>query len=364
MNQINRQTRGYNFGAGPAMLPESILKNVQEELLNWHGTGMSILEIGHRTPLFIELMQEAEWLLRELLVIPDHYHVLFLSGAARTQFSMIPMNFIHPAVQAGYLVSGIWSYLAYKEAMHLSNAYCIGGSEALQYRDLPRYHVKDIRDETAYVYYTPNETINGVRFPNIPAGIKPPLIADMTSCLLSEPIQVSDYGLIFAGAQKNIAPAGLTLVIVRDDLLKTISAKLPTMLDYRVHAKERSLYATPATFQCYMALKMFQWIKAQGGVDSLYALNCQKASKLYKYIDESPNYQCLVEPNARSLMNVCFYLSDSSQEAAFIQQSNARGLYALQGHREVGGMRASLYNAMPMAGVDALIEFMQDFSRA
>jgi len=362
MNRIIQQTRGYNFGAGPAMLPESVLKDAQQELLNWRGTGMSILEIGHRTPLFTELMLETEYLLRELLVIPDHYHVLFLSGAARTQFAMIPMNFIHPSVQAGYLVSGIWSYLAYKEAMHLSNAYCIASSESLQYRALPSYHIRDIRDETAYVYYTPNETINGVRFPSIPAGIKPALIADMTSCLLSEPIQVSDYGLIFAGAQKNIAPAGLTLVIVRDDLLKTISTKLPTMLDYRVHAETKSLYATPATFQCYMALKMFHWIKAQGGVDALYALNCQKAAKLYQYIDESSSYRCLVEKNARSLMNICFYLTDPSQETAFIQQSKARGLYALQGHREVGGMRASLYNAMPMEGVDALIEFMQDFS--
>lgn len=362
MNQVIQQTRGYNFGAGPAMLPESVLRECQSELLNWNHTGMSILEIGHRTPMFTALMQEAEQLLRDLLIIPENYHVLFLPGATRAQFSMVPMNFIHPAVQAGYLVSGVWSYMAYKEATRLSHAYCIASSEASGFHELPQFSMKDIRAETAYVYYTPNETINGIRFPKPPEGIKPALIADMTSCLLSEPINVTDYGLIFAGTQKNIGPAGLTVVIVRDDLLKTISAKLPTMLDYRVHVEAHSLYATPPTFQCYMALKMFQWIKAQGGVNALYELNCRKAQMLYDYIDASPDYYCLVDKASRSLMNICFHLTDPKREADFIQQSNARGLYALQGHRLVGGLRASLYNAMPAAGVDALIDFMQDFS--
>lgn len=362
MNQATPPNRGYNFGAGPAMLPESILRECQNELLNWNNTGMSILEIGHRTPLFSALMQEAEQLLRELLTIPEHYHVLFLPGATRTQFSMVPMNFIRPSTQAGYLVSGVWSSLAYQEAAHLSRAYCIASSDASNFYELPKFSLNDIRDDTAYVYYTPNETINGIRFPKPPKGIKPPLIVDMTSCLLSEPIKVSDYGLIFAGAQKNIGPAGLTLVIVRDDLLKTISAELPTMLDYRVHAKAQSLYATPPTFQCYMALKMFQWVKAQGGVHALYELNCRKAQALYQYIDESSDYHCLVDKASRSLMNVCFHLTDPTREADFIQQSSAHGLYALQGHRLVGGLRASLYNAMPMAGVDALIDFMRDFS--
>lgn len=355
--------RPYNFGAGPAALPESVLLEAQAELLNWQGRGLSIMEVGHRTAEFQQLMHDAEADLRALLAIPENYHVLFLGGAARTQFAMVPMNFIPPGQQAGYLISGIWSALACDEGRKLKSAYCIASSGNDGFKQTPDSVDWQIHDNTAYVYYTPNETVNGVRFADVPIVSEIPLIADMTSCLLSEPIDVSKFGLIFAGAQKNIAPAGLTVVIVRKDLLNlNHETPIPTMLDYRTHVMNKSLYATPPVFNCYMAAKMFKWLKAQGGVEALYQINCDKAARLYHYIDSSSFYQCPVEPHSRSLMNVCFSLVKPELEDAFLTQANNRGLHALKGHRMVGGLRASLYNAMPMAGVDALIAFMQDFA--
>lgn len=356
------KTRAYNFGAGPATLPESILAEAQAELLNWQDLGLSILEIGHRTPEFISLLEQAEADLRLLLAIPKHYHVLFLSGAARTQFAMIPMNFLAKGERAGYLVSGIWSELAFKEAQKLADVYCLASSKDQEYKTVPNAVDYPVDANTRYIYYTPNETINGVRYPQVPQ-VSVPLIADMTSCLLSEPINVTDFGLIFAGAQKNISIAGLTVVIVRHDLLNLIShASIPTMLDYRTHAQYKSLYATPPVFNCYIAAKMFAWVKKQGGVSTLYQQNCQKAAKLYTYIDHSEFYNCPVAKEARSLMNVCFSLPTQELEEKFIMRAAEQGLLALRGHRAVGGLRASLYNAMPMDGVEALIGFMQDFA--
>lgn len=370
--------RPYNFGAGPATLPESILLDVQAELLNWQGSGMSILEVGHRTPEFIALMDQAEVDLRDLLAIPDNYQVLFLGGAARTQFAMIPMNLIAKGNKAGYLISGIWSKLAFEEACHLKSAYCIASSEQTGFTQTPVIPVREgshrqhgnqtslamtIAENTAYVYYTPNETVNGVRFANPPKTGDVPLIADMTSCLLSEPLNITDFGLIFAGTQKNISPAGLTIVIIRDDLLEQQQAlPIPSMMSYRIQADNKSRYATPPVFNCYFAAKMFQWVKACGGVEALYQINCQKAAKLYQYIDTSSFYQCRVEKHSRSLMNVCFSLEKPALESVFLSGAKAHGLYALQGHRLVGGLRASLYNALPMAGVEALIAFMQQFA--
>ena len=357
------KSRPYNFGAGPAALPESILLDAQAELLNWHGQGMSILETGHRTPEFQQLMQEADADLRELLAIPDHYQVLFLGGAARTQFAMVPMNLIPAGQRAGYIISGIWSSLAYDEARKLNAAYCIASSGNNGFKHTPNPVNWQLRDNTAYVYYTPNETVNGVRFADVPSTGDIPLIADMTSCLLSEPIDISKFGLIFAGAQKNIAPAGLTVVIIREDLLDSFNGTpIPTMLDYRTHATHKSLYATPPVFNCYMAAKMFKWIMKQGGVQALYQINCEKAAKLYHYIDSSTFYQCQIEITSRSLMNVCFSLVKPELETEFLSQAHLLGLHALKGHRLIGGLRASLYNAMPMSGVDALIAFMQDFA--
>jgi len=343
------------------MLPESILLDVQAELLNWQGLGLSVLEIGHRTEEFKSLMAQAEADLRELITIPDDYHVLFLSGAARTQFAMVPMNLLSAGEQAGYLISGIWSSIAYDEACKIKQAYCVASSEAGGFTKTPTDW--QLSKKTSYLYYTANETINGTRFSHVPKVENTPLVVDMTSCLLSEPVNVSDFGLIFAGAQKNIANAGLTIVIIRDDLLKKIPGQaIPSMLDYRLHAAHQSLYSTPPVFNCYLAAKMFQWIKAQGGVALLYQNNCQKAGRLYQYIDTSTFYHCAIDESARSIMNVCFSLVNKELEEAFVLRASQRGLYALKGHRAVGGIRASLYNAMPIAGVDALIDFMQDFS--
>ena len=346
------------------MLPESILKIAQEELLDWQNLGVSVLEVGHRTTEFTSLLKHAEQSLRELLSIPDNYQVLFLGGAARAQFAMIPMNFLHPQEQAGYIITGIWSQMAYQEAEHLKKAYCLTSEEHSGFQTIPEPGSLKINKNTSYIYYTPNETVNGVRFPYVPKTSDVPLIADMTSCLLSEPIDIKRYGLIFAGAQKNIANAGLTIVIVRDDLLGKIpNPPVPTMLDYKIHAQNNSLYATPPVFNCYLADKMFDWIKAQGGVDALFRQNCLKAAKLYQYLDSTEYYTTSVARDARSIMNVCFSLRNPALEQKFISLSESRGLHALKGHRLVGGLRASLYNAMPLAGVDALIDFMSQFAK-
>lgn len=362
MNRMAART--YNFGAGPAMLPEPLLIEVQEELLNWKNMGMSVLEMGHRTPEVMSLLHDAEQSLRYLLGIPCNYHVLFLGGAARTQFAMIPMNFLYPKEQAGYLDTGIWSHMALLEAQRLKKAYCVASDEKNSYRIIPEPAQWEIKENTRYLYYTPNETVNGVRFPYVPKIQGLTLIADMTSCLLSEPINIRDYGLIFAGAQKNIANAGLTLVIIHEDLLTRVPDPIvPTMFDYKLQAEHHSLYATPPVFNCYLAAKMFDWVKTQGGVDAMYAMNCKKAAKLYQFLDASDFYITRVGREARSIMNICFSLKKTALEEAFVIQAQKCGLSALKGHRFVGGIRASLYNAMPMAGVDALVEFMSEFAR-
>lgn len=353
-----------NFGAGPAMLPASILQEVQQELLDWKGLGISILEVGHRTPHYQQLMHQTEQAFRTELSIPDDYHVLFLGGAARTQFSMIPLNFLTQTQKAAYLITGIWSSIAFTEACKVKHAYCVASGEASHFTKVPTREQWQIHPETPYFFYTPNETVNGVRIASVPDVGSIPIMADMTSCLLSEPIDVSRFELIFAGAQKNIANAGLCIVIIKNRLLDSIQdACIPSMLDYRVHVSNQSLYATPPTFNCYIAAKMLDWVKQQGGVKRLYELNCKKASMLYDYIDNSQHYLCKVEPSVRSLVNVCFHLREVKYENAFINESEKAGLIALRGHRVAGGLRASLYNAMPMEGVSRLIQFMDDFAR-
>jgi len=357
--------RGYNFGAGPAMLPEALLREVQSELLNWQGNGMSVMEIGHRTKEYTQLMQQSEALLRALLNIPDNYRVLFLGAPARQQFSMIAMNLLDQHKKGAYLVTGIWSALALVEAARLKQAYCIASSENKAFHSTPPVSDWRFQPDTAYLYYTPNETVNGVRCTTPPVHNDLPLVADMTSCLLTEAINVQDYGLIFAGAQKNIANAGLTLVIVRDDLLANLPEQtLPKTLDYRIQVAHNSLYCTPPTFNCYVAYKMFQWIERQGGVAAMEQINREKAARLYDFIDNSSLYSAPVAADVRSIVNVCFSLKNPALDAIFIEQAKNKGLFALQGHREVGGMRASLYNSMPTEGVNSLIEFMGDFARA
>ncbi|MGQ3891396.1 3-phosphoserine/phosphohydroxythreonine transaminase [Legionella sp. CNM-4043-24] len=356
-------SRPYNFGAGPAMLPDELLLEAQSELLDWQGSGMSIMEIGHRTKEYAQLMKDCEDLLRTLLTIPDNYRILFLGSPARQHFSMVPMNLLAKDRKGAYIVSGLWSAMALDEGSRLRDTYCIASSEHSGFRDLPDMTGLSFEENTDYLYYTPNETVNGVRCPK-PAHGNIPLVADMTSCLLTETINVNDYGLIFAGAQKNIANSGLSLVIVRDDVIARLPEQtLPKTLDYRIQVSNNSLYATPPTFNCYLAYKMFQWIQRQGGVKALETINQEKASRLYSFIDASTFYSAPVAPKARSLVNVCFSLKDSSLDSLFLEQARARGLLALQGHREVGGMRASMYNSMPIEGVDSLIAFMDDFAR-
>lgn len=356
-------TRGYNFGAGPAMLPTSLLEEIKDELLDWQGTGMSVMEIGHRTSEYTELMQEAEKLLRELLNIPPSYEIFFMGGAARSQFSLIPLNLLQKEDKAGFLISGLWSSMAYEEAKRLKSAYSVFNAESNGFTEIPERQFWQVEDNTKYFYYTPNETINGIRFDSLPK-LKAPLIADMTSCLLSEPLNIDDYGLIFAGAQKNIANAGLTLVIMSKDLISQVKdEKLPTMFDYRTFSQHHSMYATPPTFNCYIALKMFQWIKKQGGVEALYQLNIEKAQRLYNYIDSSDFYFAKVKLKYRSIMNVCFNLKKEALLELFLKEAKKQNLLALSGHRMAGGLRASLYNSMPLQAVDQLIEFMTNFAR-
>lgn len=357
--------RIFNFGAGPAMLPEEILLEAQHELLSWSNSGISILETGHRTRPFEALLESAESQLRTLLNIPADYHVLFLGTPARHHFGMIPMNFLNQNQLGAYLITGIWSQMAYQEALMLKKAYVLASTESTNFKSIPDFSADDIQENTNYLYFTPNETVNGIQTHSLPLDGQISLVADMTSCLLMEPIDVSKYALIFAGAQKNIANAGMTVVIVRDDFLQQQQqdTPLPSAYNYALQAKYNSLYATPPTFNIYLAEKMFRWIASNGGVDSLYKLSQEKARALYQYIDASEFYSTDVAKDARSRINICFRIKDESLEAIFIQKGLERGIAGIKGHRKVGGLRASLYNAMPIAGVHELIAFMHEFEQ-
>lgn len=354
--------RGYYFGAGPAMLPEEILLQAQQDLLNWNGHGLSILEIGHRTETFMNLMKDTEARVRNLLHIPSEYAVLFLGGSARLQFGAIPLNVLKADERLAYIITGAWSKMAFAEGQKLfqEKAYLLGSSENLQFTDIPE-NLGHLESNTCYIYFCLNETIHGVRYQPPKALEELPWVADMTSCLFSEPIDIKRYGLIFAGAQKNIANAGMTLVIVRKDWLEHPPGHLmPTMLDLRTHLAHESLYATPPTFNCYLANLMMKWIEKQGGVQTLNAINQQKAKMLYDFLDTSSQYKAMVAPRARSMMNVCFTAGDEQKDAELLEKADKNGLYGLKGHKVLGGLRASLYNAMPLEGVEALISFLKD----
>jgi phosphoserine aminotransferase len=355
-------TRPYNFNAGPAMLPESILLETQAELLDWQKTGTSILEAGHRTPLFMDMLAQSELKLRSLLKIPNNYHVLFLGGASRTQFSLIPMNLLHDNMTAAYIVSGLWSDLAFKEASKIAKVYCLASNQGEESYGFPVIDNQKLLDNTSYVYYASNETLTGVQA-HVDPQVQLPLVSDMTSSFLMHPIDFSKFGLIFAGAQKNISGAGLVIVVVRDDILVKNKDMLPSMFDYKLQADHHSLYATPPTFNCYLAHKMFNWIEMQGGVEALYAKNLEKACRLYAVIDSLPWCKTRVRHDARSFINVCFNLATAELELQFLDEAKTAGLIGLKGHRAVGGIRASLYNAMPLAGVDALLDFMHAFGK-
>ncbi|OGT57338.1 MAG: phosphoserine transaminase [Gammaproteobacteria bacterium RIFCSPHIGHO2_12_FULL_43_28] len=353
----------YNFSAGPAMLPEDVLLKAQAEMLDWNGTGMSIMELGHRGPEFQEVAAQAEADLRELLFVPDDYQVLFLPGGATTQFAMVPINLLNENKKADYIETGIWSAKAIEEAKrygHVNIAASLTERDGLLY--IPTQDEWHLSEDAAYVHYTPNETIAGVEFQWVPETGKIPLVADMTSSIMSQPIDVKQYGLIYAGAQKNIGQAGITIVIIRDELIKSSLFLTPTLYQYKVHAEHHSFYNTPPTYSWYIAGLMFAWTKQQGGVAKIYQQNKKKAAMLYDYIDQHLDfYQCQVHPDCRSLMNISFSLSNEKLTDAFLTEAEKNGLTNLRGHRIAGGVRASIYNAMPMEGVEALLHFMDAF---
>lgn len=353
----------YNFSAGPAMLPEAVLMQAREEMLDWGGSGMSVMEMSHRGKEFIAIAEQAEADLRELLAIPANYKVLFLQGGASLQFAMVPMNLMGQRKKADYINTGAWSKKAISEAKKFGQVNVAASSEASNFTTIPALADWKLDPQAAYVHYTPNETIGGVEFHWVPETGDVPLVVDMSSTILSRPIDVSRFGLIYAGAQKNIGPAGLTLVIVREDLVPETVAGAPTMLAYSTHIKEGSMYNTPPTYGWYLAGLVFQWLKRLGGLTVMAEINQRKADKLYAAIDGSGFYRNPVDPACRSWMNVPFTLPSADLDKPFLEAAAKAGLKTLKGHRSVGGMRASIYNAMPEEGVDALIEFMREFQR-
>ena len=355
-------TRCYNFCAGPASLPEPVLETARDELLDWHGRGLSLMEMSHRSPEVVGVAQRAEQTLRDLLGISDDYAVLFLQGGASTQFSAVPLNLLGDKGSADYINTGQWSKKAIAEAKRYCDVNVAASSEATNFSTIPPRDSWQLGSDAAYLHYTPNETIGGVEYFWTPEA-DVPLVVDMSSTLLSRVINVDDYGVIYAGAQKNIGPAGLTLVVVRRDLLGSADAKCPAMLNWQTAADNDSMYNTPPTFALYLAGLVFDWLQAGGGLEAMEVINRRKAKKLYAAIDGSDFYANPVELASRSLMNVPFILADAALDKPFLQESEAAGLLNLKGHRSVGGMRASIYNAVSEAAVDALIAFMQDFEQ-
>jgi phosphoserine aminotransferase len=355
--------RVFNFSAGPAMLPLEVLEQARAELSDWQGSGMSVMEVTHRGKAFVALAQQTQALLRELLQVPASYRVLLMQGGATGQFSAVPLNLAPAGASADYLNTGAWSKKAIGEARRYCRVNVAADEAASGYNSVPRADALALTPAAAYLHYTPNETIGGVEFPYVPASAAAPLVADMSSTFLSRPIEVERFGLIYAGAQKNLGPAGLTVVIVREELLGRARPDTPVVLDYRAMAEDSSMLNTPPTFIWYMAGLVLKWLKAQGGLAAIGERNRAKAAMLYQAIDASGFYRNPVAKSCRSWMNVPFTLAEPKLDEAFLGEAKAAGLTNLEGHRSVGGMRASLYNAMPLAGVEALVAFMKEFQR-
>lgn len=351
--------RKWNFSAGPAAIPEVVLKEAQAEMLEWKGSGMSVMEMSHRSSDYIDIANRARQDLIDLLNIPSDYQVLFLQGGATLQFSMLPMNFGFQGI-ADYVLSGSWSKKAINEASKITNINIVASSESSNFDHVPNEETWKCSENSAYLHYVANETIQGNAL-HAPPSTKAPLIADMSSVILSEPIDVSRFSMIYAGAQKNIGPAGLTICIIKNDFLKDASTDLPGMLQYAKHADAESMFNTPPTFAWYLSGKVFAWLKAQGGLESIGEINNLKAQRLYDFIDESDLYSNPVFEENRSIMNIPFLLADPELDAEFLHDAENAGLLNLKGHRSVGGMRVSIYNAVPIEAVDALINFMGDF---
>ena len=356
-------SRVYNFSAGPAVLPEEVLKEAAAEMLDYKGCGMSVMEMSHRSSVFQEIIETAEADIRDLMQIPDNYKVLFLQGGASQQFAMIPMNLMKNKV-ADYIVTGQWAKKAAKEAEKYGEVHVVASSEDKTFSYIPDCSDLEISEDADYVYICENNTIYGTKFWTLPNTKGKLLVADQSSCFLSEPVDVSKYGLIFAGAQKNVGPAGTVIVIIREDLItEDVLEGTPTMLRYKIHADAKSLYNTPPTYGIYMCGKVFKWLKAKGGLEEMKKINEEKAKILYDFLDESKLFKGTVVKKDRSIMNVPFITGNEELDALFVKESKAAGLENLKGHRTVGGMRASIYNAMPKAGVEKLVEFMADFEK-
>ncbi len=355
--------RPYNFSAGPAMLPQAVLEQAEQEMLDWHGSGMSVMEMSHRGKEFMSIAEQAEADLRELMGIGDEHAVLFLQGGASSQFAMAPINLLGDKKDADYINTGAWSKKAIAEAKRYARVNVAATTEGDNFSRAPDRNELKLNADAAYVHYTPNETIGGVEFPYIPETDGVPLVADMSSTILSRPVDVSKYGVIYAGAQKNIGPAGLTIVIVRKDLIGKARADMPAMFDYKIHADNGSMYNTPPTYAWYLSGLVFQWLKELGGLDAMAVINERKAELLYDTIDASDFYANPVAIESRSWMNVPFTLADPGLDATFLAEAKEAGLLTLKGHRSVGGMRASIYNAMPEDGVRALVDFMRQFEK-
>jgi phosphoserine aminotransferase len=353
--------RVFNFSAGPAALPESVLRQAADEMLDWHGSGMSVMEMSHRGSHFMAIAAEAEALLRELLGVPANYKTLFMQGGALAENAIVPMNMLRGRAGADYIDTGEWSKKSIQEVRKYGTVNVAASGAHTGYTRIPPRDTWQLDANAAYVHICSNETIGGVEYHFTPDTGAVPLVADMSSSILSRPVDVSRYGLIYGGAQKNIGPAGLTLVIVREDLLGQALPCTPTAFDYSVVAANHSMYNTPPTYAIYIAGLVFNWIKAQGGLAAMEAHNRAKAALLYAFIDASALFRAPVAPDCRSLMNVPFQLADPRLDSAFLKGADERGLVQLKGHRVVGGMRASLYNAMPLAGVQALVAYMKEF---
>lgn len=356
--------RVYNFSAGPAVLPESVLQEAAAEMLDYQGTGMSVMEMSHRSAAFKKIIEEAEADLRDLMAIPDNYKVLFLQGGATLQFAGIPMNLMTGSGKADYIVSGSWSKKAYKEAALLGNARCVASSEDKTFSYIPDVDSLDLDPEADYVYICENETIYGTHYHKLPSIGSVPLVSDVSSCFLSEPIDVSKYGVIYGGVQKNIGPAGVVIVIVREDLLKDEWIEnTPTIMRWKSQADGGSMVNTPPCYGIYICGKVFKWIKAQGGLEGMKKINEAKAKLLYDYLDSTEFYTATAAVEDRSIMNVPFVTGDADLDAKFVAEAKQAGIENIKGHRSVGGMRASIYNAMPVEGVQALVDFMKKFEQ-
>jgi len=354
-------SRVYNFSAGPAVLPEKVLKIAADEMLDYKGTGQSVMEMSHRSKAYQAIIDECEALLREVMSIPENYKVLFLQGGASSQFAMIPLNLMNKSGKADFVITGQWANKAYQEASRYGDCKVIASSKDKTFSYIPQLDKSEFRADADYFHICENNTIYGTKWTELPDTGNVPLVADMSSCILSEPVDVSKYGLIYAGAQKNMGPAGLTVVIIREDLIGNAKDFTPTMFNYQIHAENGSMYNTPPTYGIYILKLVLEWVKELGGLEAMKAINEKKAAVIYNFLDSSKMFKATVQGKDRSMMNIPFVTGNEELDAKFVSEAKKAGFINLKGHRSVGGMRASIYNAMPIEGCEKLVEFMKKF---